>query len=411
MPSSGTSLAVAEQPEDEVAALRAALAERDAWLAAITSTCRQAVRGDLENRLLELPEGPVGEAAESVNDVLDVIDAFVREAGVSLTFASQDQFYRRLLPGGLDGAFLRAADAINAATDRMEERSAELERAHAERHELADQFEGSVSSVVEAVASAATELRATAGSLAEGAQASEVRAEASSSSAAQAAQGVSSAVDEAVQLSQASASIEASVCAGQDHVDRVGERITDGQASVGRLVAASDTIGDVVETIRAIARQTNLLALNASIEAARAGAAGRGFGVVAPEVKELARQTSEATADVQQRICELRGGTREVADAFDAVQDAMVEVCGATGSIHDEVRGQHASFDSLNQALDGVKALTQALSDHAREVAQDAAHTTSSVSDVSEASDELSRRAEQLRADVAEFLAKVRGQG
>ena len=89
MPSSGTSLAAALPPEDELAVLREELALRDRWLTAIAETCRKAVHGDLEGRLLELPGGVPGEAATAVNDVLDVIDAFVRESGVSLTCASE----------------------------------------------------------------------------------------------------------------------------------------------------------------------------------------------------------------------------------------------------------------------------------------------------------------------------------
>ena len=70
-----------------------------------------------------------------------------------------------------------------------------------------------------------------------------------------------------------------------------------------------------------------------------------------------------------------------------------------------------ASVSSLEDALAAVKHLTDTMSEHARQVAEDAAHTSTSVHDVGMASDELSRRAEQLRADVAHFLEKVRGEG
>src|SRR6266852_1875405 len=87
-------------------------------------------------------------------------------------------------------------------------------------------------------------------------------------------------------------------------------------AAIAKLGESSAQIGKVVKVITSIAEQTNLLALNATIEAARAGEAGKGFAVVANEVKELARQTANATDDISRKIAAIQSDTKESAGAI-----------------------------------------------------------------------------------------------
>ncbi|WP_298211625.1 methyl-accepting chemotaxis protein [Ferrimicrobium sp.] len=105
--------------------------------------------------------------------------------------------------------------------------------------------------------------------------------------------------------------------AAKGAIDEISRRMTETSATLARLSDKTKLIDAMVSTIQGIADQTNLLALNAAIEAARAGAAGRGFGVVADEVRQLAGRARGAASEITSRVAEVRSGTIEVAEGFE----------------------------------------------------------------------------------------------
>ncbi|MCY1492261.1 Methyl-accepting chemotaxis protein McpU [compost metagenome] len=127
-------------------------------------------------------------------------------------------------------------------------------------------------------------------------------------------------------------------------IDNLARDMTRAMAQVEGLAASSEQIGSVLEVIRGIAEQTNLLALNAAIEAARAGEAGRGFAVVADEVRNLAKRTQDSVEEIRQVIEGLQHGTREV-----------------VGSMHSSHRQAQGSVEQVEQAVAALQRIGEAV--------------------------------------------------
>jgi methyl-accepting chemotaxis protein len=120
---------------------------------------------------------------------------------------------------------------------------------------------------------------------------------------------------------------------------------------IGQLGKSADEIGKVIEVIQDIAEQTNLLALNATIEAARAGEAGKGFAVVATEVKELARQTANATDDIRARIEAIQGSTGATVTSIAEIGEAIRHVNEVSKSIAAAVEEQSITTKEISKTV------------------------------------------------------------
>ncbi len=176
------------------------------------------------------------------------------------------------------------------------------------------------------------------------------------------------------------------------------------------LNQSAQKIGDVVNIIQDIAGQTNLLALNATIEAARAGEAGKGFAVVATEVKELAKQTADATEDIRGRIEGIQGSTGEAIDSIGQISEVIGKVNDVSKTIASAVEEQSITTKeiarNITQTSDAAQTVSVAVAESssatqeitrnianvdrtARETAQGASHTQTASGGLSSAADEL----------------------
>lgn len=187
--------------------------------------------------------------------------------------------------------------------------------------------------------------------------------------------------------------------------------------TIGQLGSAADEIGKVIEVIQDIAEQTNLLALNATIEAARAGEAGKGFAVVATEVKELAKQTANATQDIRSRIEGIQASTGEAVRSIKEVGEAIQRVNSASTTIAAAVEEQsittreiasnvHQTATAASTVSTGVAESAAACAEITRNMAgvdQAAKQTAQGASQTQVVGSELSTLSEQLRGMVAQF--------
>jgi methyl-accepting chemotaxis protein len=198
------------------------------------------------------------------------------------------------------------------------------------------------------------------------------------------------------QLSQASAVVSDAVADAEQT-----------SSDIATLADAAQKIGDVVKLIQNIAGQTNLLALNATIEAARAGQAGRGFSVVATEVKSLSVQTGKATEEIAAQIRAIQDSATGAVDAIRRIAGRMKEINEHTSSIAASVAQQSSATGEISEnvasAAHGAKAVAAALEQVAAAVVKGSA----SANTVLTASRVVEQGTAHLQEKIEDFLGKV----
>ncbi|HEX6674563.1 MAG TPA: methyl-accepting chemotaxis protein [Actinomycetes bacterium] len=346
----------------------AAAVQRSLWLALLVAT---AVGVATAFRLARSSVRPLTRAVAVLQAAAD------GDLGQRLTVSSRDEFGR--MASALDKtleAMSRAMRAIEDATGALSDSSRELA---ATSHQLSDTV-GTTSDQANEVSTTAEQVSGHV-------------------------HGVATAVDQlAVSVQQVARDAIDVTQVAAAAVRAAGDAST----TVTKLGASSAEIGGILGVISDIAKQTSLLALNSTIEAARAGTAGKGFAIVAGEVKELARQTADATEEISGRIDALQqdaGGAAVAVDRIREIIGRLDELQATTAAAMEE---QSATVAEIRGNLAGAATGSANIASQAGAVAESTSSTALAAGATKRAADELSAMAAGLQRLTADYRLDVR---
>ncbi|PTR18548.1 methyl-accepting chemotaxis protein [Pseudomonas sp. GV085] len=193
-------------------------------------------------------------------------------------------------------------------------------------------------------------------------------------------------------------------------IERLASEVVRSTEAMSVLQRESDKIGSVMDVIKAVAEQTNLLALNAAIEAARAGEAGRGFAVVADEVRGLAQRTQKSTEEIEGLVAGLQNGTQQVSAVMNnsrVLTDSSVALTRKAGESLENITRTVSNIQSMNQQIAAAAEQQSAVAEEiSRSIinVRDVSEQTAAASDETAASSvELARLGNQLQMMVSHF--------
>jgi methyl-accepting chemotaxis protein len=314
------------------------------------------------------------------------------------------------------GDTARAASVFKDSLLRMAEieaQQSEVEtRARAERksemNRLADTFEQTIGEIVNSVSATSSQLESSASTLTKAADSTRELAGAVASAAEQASNNVRTVSEATEEISASTGEISRQ---SRTSSDKAQDAVRQAETTDGRmadLLDAASRIGEVVNLITSIAGQTNLLALNATIEAARAGESGRGFAIVASEVKMLAKRTTEATEEIRAHVDGIQAASRDSVSALKEIRGTISHLAEIAAAIAVAVDEQDATTHDISRNIKQVAQGTSEVAASILEVNKGASETGAASTDVLVSARTLAGESSKLRAEAHNFLATVR---
>jgi methyl-accepting chemotaxis protein len=314
------------------------------------------------------------------------------------------------------GAMARTVEVFKTNGLKVQELQSQQEdlkrRADEERvtimNDLATRFETQVVEALTKLSESAAALHGNAESLAKSSQDTAEASQVVASVASEADTNVQTVASATEELSASSQEIGHQVTEVARKSEQAAAEAAKASQTVAELNSLTGAIGEVVVAIKDIADQTNLLALNATIEAARAGEAGKGFAVVADEVKKLAVETAHKTDQISDRV---QGIERAIHNSVTAVEAIIVNVRTineAASAVSAAVVEQNAATSEIGRSVTEVSGSTQQVAVTIRKVSDNAVNAGTESKSVLQAADDVSQLTGKLRTQIDQFLESIR---
>jgi len=314
------------------------------------------------------------------------------------------------------GALARNCDEIRDMIVNMQKRIDDIDRSAIRAQTNQDSviagairnLETDLKNVVDVVSAGSRELESTANNMSATAENTCIQATAVVTASELASNNVQTVASAAVQLSASIAEINRQMSDSSRIADQASEQAELTNQQIRGLAEAAQKIGDVVRLISDIAEQTNLLALNATIEAARAGEAGKGFAVVASEVKNLANQTGKATEEISRKITEMQTATDKSVQSVQAIGQTIGRMNEISSTIAASVEQQGAATQEIARCVQSATEGSADVSSNIAFVTQAVSENSAASSQLASSAGKLSQTSNHLKTQIDGLIAQLR---